>query len=275
MGVAWGSRGVLSLRMCLVGASGMASWIWPRVREWPGCCISALYWSTEGSGTLCQLVSRALVPGLCGPQGWAPVSPGLRSGAGDGTALTYPRAEPGLRAAINSCLMGTQPIGSIFLCRAGTVACLGWRPLERLGCLGRMRGVLWSDLLFLEATPLKWLRPWVGSGHGVGCLLSAPLTPSPELWGKPCLGSCEASHLDDSVGEAGPSGPGLNLFGGGVALSYLPPSRGPKAVSLLPCGSGVWGSLRVFAGHVVHIYLGPVCVVLAGQLPWRVQAEIC
>lgn len=28
-------------------------------------------------------------------------------------------------------------------------------------------------------------------------------------------------------------------------------------------------------GRVVHVYLGPVWVVLAGQLPWRAQEEVC
>lgn len=85
---------------------------------WPGSCVAAPHGSPEGSGAV-AVVSGALEPVSSAPQGWVLATPGLRHGAGDGTALACPRAGPGLRAAINSCLMGSAPISSISSCRAG------------------------------------------------------------------------------------------------------------------------------------------------------------
>lgn len=94
-----------------------------------------------------------------------------------------------LRVAINSSLMGTRPISSIFSClgrgrllvQGGTF--FGGCP----GCLVRMRGAPVIDLL-----SLKWLRPMSGKWPRSGSLLFVTPAPTPGLWEKegPVLGGC-------------------------------------------------------------------------------------
>lgn len=79
-----GSWGSLSLRRCLVGGR------WDDLLDQtPAGEGLEVHFSQDRSLSL-------------SPQGWVPVSPGLRSGAGGGAVLACPGAGPGLRAAINS-----------------------------------------------------------------------------------------------------------------------------------------------------------------------------